>query len=77
MKDKVKLKKKFKDQLIEKPGMARPLSKQAFDVMDKEDKEALAEMLTEQGIDYDNYEKTMKKLFPREVGKQEITWDRR
>jgi len=60
LKDKIKEKVKCKDRL-------RPLSQQDFDKLNSKEKLALKNVVEAEGEDYDEYEKTMKSLFPTEV----------
>ena len=53
------------------------LSAQYYATMTDKEKEALREVLTERGFDADEYERTMKRLWPREVGKKTVIWRHR
>ena len=59
-------KEKIKEKVIEN-NKAVYLSAQDYDLLTNDEKKALREALKEEGKDADDYEKEMKKLWPKKV----------
>jgi hypothetical protein len=66
-------KEKIKDKIL-KDGKEIYLSAQEYALLTVQEKKDLRTVLADEGIDADEYESNMKKLWPREVTLKPLTW---
>jgi len=69
-------KEKIKDKIL-KDGREICLSAQDYACLTVQEKQDLHTVLADAGIDADEYESRMKKLWPREVMLKPLTWRKR
>ena len=67
---------KIKEKVL-KNGKEIYLSAQAYNVLTNKERQALKDALKDEGLDPDEYEVGMKKLWPREVHLKPLVWRRR
>lgn len=67
---------KIKEKIL-KDGKEQYLSAQEFAKLSSDDKRLLKEVLTDEGIDADDYERRMEKLWPKTFQPKPLVWRNR